>query len=158
MRVLYWKAHHDNASAIVSLKVDTFCDFASGDCQKYASSTDITGLSIVFETFLCFSGIFFFDEDVFGVDEIIHESTLFPMFEDMLHIQIGRKEYEYTVWNYLAETSQQLPIGIRNLYVASRSVLRTEILLIECFTQNNGTNWISTDLYVDRFANHRLET
>lgn len=149
MRVLYWKAHHDNASAIVSLKVDTFCDFASGDCQKYASSTDITCLSIVFETFLCFSRIFFFNEDVFGADEIIHEPTLFPMFEDMLHIHIRREEYKDTIWNYLAETSQQLPIRIRNFYVASRSVLRTEILLIECFAQNDGTDWISTDLYVD---------
>jgi hypothetical protein len=45
--VLNRKAYHDDTSTIVGLKIDTFCDFTSCDCQEDTAAADIAGFAIL---------------------------------------------------------------------------------------------------------------
>ena len=45
--VLVWHAKHHDSAAVVSLKVDTFCHFSSGNRHKHCSPPGITGMAEV---------------------------------------------------------------------------------------------------------------
>jgi hypothetical protein len=111
VRILYGEADHDDAATVVSLEIYAFCDFASCDGEEDAAPADVAGLAVLFEAEFCFGGVFLFDVDVFVLDEFVYHSCFFPVFEDVLHVDVGREETEYAVGDYFAQTPEKVAIG-----------------------------------------------
>ena len=70
------------------LKIDAFCNFSPCNCEKNAPSTNITSFSVVSQTLFSLNRIFLFNVDMFGLNKLVKHSTLFPVFEDMLHVSV----------------------------------------------------------------------
>jgi hypothetical protein len=102
--VLNRKAYHHHASSVVTLKIYSFCDFPSRNRQENTSSAHVAGLSIVSEALFGLGWVFLFDEDILELNELVHEPTLFPVLEDVLHVYVGRKEAENAVRDNLAQS------------------------------------------------------
>lgn len=158
MRILNWKAYHDDATSIVTLKIYSFCDLSSCDSKKDTSSANIACLTILFETILCFSRIFLFNIHIFVFNKFVNDTRLFPMFENMLHVDIGGEKAEDTVRDYLTKTSKQVAISDRDFNVITRNIFRAEILLIVSLTKDDGTDRITSDLYVNRLTDNWCKT
>jgi len=88
MGVLNWKTYHDDASSIMSLKINALCYFPSGYSQKYASSAIIASLSIFFETVFSFNRIFLFYIYILIFNKFVNDSSFIPVFQNMLHVDI----------------------------------------------------------------------
>jgi hypothetical protein len=79
------------------------------------------------------------------------------MFENVLHVDVGGKKTEDTVGNNLTETSKEVAVSYRNFDVITRNIFRTEILLIVSFAKDDGTDRVTSDLYVNGFTNNRCK-
>ena len=138
LRVLVRHAHHDDATSVVVIKVNTLCDFAARDGKKDGPAPTVARLAVVVQRYGRLDDIFRLDKHELALEQLGDHALAIPLCNRALHVGVRGEEADDAVGHDRGQGNEQVAEIAHDAVVVALVKCRADRALVRAAGHDHG--------------------